>query len=94
MEGHGGGAWTRLAFSSESEWLKGQYRSWGGHLELGTNLLTDTFLQGKSWADELLAVAKGSVGRLLLVGGAVRTWSWSGVSCSEAAALWGSHGAA
>jgi chloramphenicol 3-O-phosphotransferase len=68
-EGHPGEAWSRLVFSPESErLLQGQCRGWGCHLELGTNLLVDAFLQEKSWADELLAVVKASGSRLLLVG--------------------------
>jgi chloramphenicol 3-O-phosphotransferase len=68
-EGRPGEAWVRLAFSPESDrLLVGQYRGWGCHLELGTNLLVDAFLQDKSWADELLAAVKRSGARLLLVG--------------------------
>ena len=68
-EGHPGEPWVRLAFSPESErLLQGQYRGWGCHLELGTNLLVDAFLQDRAWADELLAVVRRSNARLLLVG--------------------------
>ena len=56
--------WTRLAFSPESDrLLKGQYRGWGCHLELGTNLLIDAFLQDQSWADELISVVEKSGAR-------------------------------
>lgn len=68
-EGHPGEPWMRLAFSAESDrLLKGQYRGWGCHLELGTNLVVDAFLQDKSWADELISVVQASGARLLLVG--------------------------
>ncbi len=68
-EGQPGVPWMRLAFSTESDrLLKGQYRGWGCHLELGTNLLIDAFLQDKSWADELISIVQASGARLLLVG--------------------------
>lgn len=68
-EGQPGVPWTRLAFSPESDrLLKGQYRGWGCHLELGTNLLIDAFLQDKTWADELVSVVEKSGARVLLVG--------------------------
>lgn len=68
-EGQPGVPWMRLAFSTESDrLLKGQYRGWGCHLELGTNLLIDAFLQDKSWADELISVVQAAGASMLLVG--------------------------
>ena len=46
----------------------GAHGRWGCHLELGTNLLIDAFLQDKSWADELVRVVDKAGARLLLVG--------------------------
>ena len=45
---------ARLELSEAGErFLKGQTAGWGKHLELGTNLLIDAFLQEKHWADDL-----------------------------------------
>jgi len=43
---HGGSPRTRVVFNSHGErLLKGLHRSWGAHLQLGTHLVIDHFLQ-------------------------------------------------
>jgi chloramphenicol 3-O phosphotransferase len=48
--------------------LAGLHRGWGVHLELGTNLIIDHFLQEPEWHDEILAILRRSGARLLRVG--------------------------
>ena len=48
--------------------LSGLQRGWSEHLQLGTNLIIDHFLQDKEWSDEATGMIKGSGARIFLVG--------------------------
>ena len=59
---------ARLELSEAGErFLKGQTAGWGKHLELGTNLLIDAFLQEKHWADDLREAIDNSGAKVLNV---------------------------
>jgi chloramphenicol 3-O-phosphotransferase len=66
---HGGAPRLSLRFNPLGRRiLAGLHRSWGQHLELGTNLIIDHFLQEQDWQDEVLPLLRASGARLLLVG--------------------------
>jgi len=66
---HGGTPRTRVVFNSHGErLLKGLHRSWGAHLQLGTHLVIDHFLQDPEWYEDLMRVLKESRARLFSVG--------------------------
>ena len=72
---HGGSPRLRLVLSPLGRrLLGGVHRSWGVHLDLGTNLIIDHFLQERGWCEEVLAVLRGAHARIFFVG----------VSCSVA----------
>ena len=48
--------------------LAGLHRGWGQHLELGTNLIIDHFLQEREWQEEIMALIHQTGARLLCVG--------------------------
>ena len=59
---------ARLELSEAGErFLKGQTAGWGKHLELGTNLLIDAFLQEKHWADDLREAIHNSGAKVINV---------------------------
>ena len=48
--------------------LRGAHRSWGAHLDLGTNLIIDHFLQEKEWCEEVTAILRDTGARIFMVG--------------------------
>ncbi|MSO94865.1 MAG: hypothetical protein EXQ81_03605 [Thermoleophilia bacterium] len=48
--------------------LSGVHRSWGAHLQLGTNLIIDHFLQDADWCEEMLEVLHSAGCRVFFVG--------------------------
>ncbi len=48
--------------------LRGVHESWGLHLQLGTHLIIDHFLQDKDWCAEVLQVLSDVAARTFLVG--------------------------
>ena len=48
--------------------LRGVHESWGLHLQLGTHLIIDHFLQNEDWCAEVLRVLRGVEARTFLVG--------------------------
>jgi chloramphenicol 3-O-phosphotransferase len=44
------------------------HRSWGHHLELGTHLIIDHFLQEGEWKEEVLGILRDSGARIFFVG--------------------------
>jgi chloramphenicol 3-O phosphotransferase len=66
---HGGSPRLRLVFNPHGRnLLTGIHRSWGHHLELGTNLIIDHFLQDEEWKDEVLGILRESGARVFFVG--------------------------
>ena len=66
---HGGSPRLRLVFSRHGrKLLAGMHRSWGKHLELGTNLIIDHFLQEEEWKEDNLGVLRDSGTRVFFVG--------------------------
>ena len=66
---HGGSPRLRIALSPHGRrLLHGIHRSWGAHLEIGTNLIIDHFLQDPEWCTEVLDVLRESGARIFLVG--------------------------
>ena len=66
---HGGSPRLRLVLNSHSRrLLTGVHRSWGLHLELGTNLIIDHFLQEEDWNAEVMAILHDARARLFCVG--------------------------
>jgi chloramphenicol 3-O phosphotransferase len=66
---HGGSPRLRLVFNPHGrKLLAGIHRSWGNHLELGTNLIIDHFLQDEEWKDEVLGILSDSGARVFFVG--------------------------
>jgi len=66
---HGGSPRLRLVLNPHSRrLLRGVHRSWGVHLELGTNLIIDHFLQEEDWSAEVLAILHKVRARLFCVG--------------------------
>jgi chloramphenicol 3-O-phosphotransferase len=66
---HGGSPRLRLVLNPHGRrLLTGLHKSWGAHLELGTSLVIDHFLQDPSWCSEVLDVLQASHARLFLVG--------------------------
>jgi chloramphenicol 3-O-phosphotransferase len=59
----------RVVFNSHGErLLKGLHRSWGAHLQLGTHLVIDHFMQDPEWYEDFMRVLKESRARLFSVG--------------------------
>lgn len=66
---HGGSPRTRVVFNSHGErLLAGLHRSWGAHLQLGTHLVIDHFLQDPEWYEDFMRVLKQSGARVFSVG--------------------------
>jgi chloramphenicol 3-O phosphotransferase len=66
---HGGSPRVRIDLSPHvRQLLHGLHRSWAAHLELGTNLIIDHFIQDSSWCDEVVNMLKGSGARIVVVG--------------------------
>ncbi|MCE9543768.1 MAG: chloramphenicol phosphotransferase CPT family protein [Verrucomicrobia bacterium] len=66
---HGGSPRLRLTLNPHGrKLLSGLHRSWGKHLELGTNLIIDHFLQEGEWKEEVLGILDDSGARTLCVG--------------------------
>jgi chloramphenicol 3-O-phosphotransferase len=67
--GVGGAPRQRLVLSPLARrLLSGVHRGWGAHLQLGTNLIIDHFLQESEWCDEMQGVLHDSGCRVLFVG--------------------------
>ena len=72
---HGGSPRLRLVLNPHGRrLLSGVHRSWGAHLELGTHLIIDHFLQDAAWVEEVLEVLARAGARVF----------WVGVDCSLA----------
>ena len=66
---HGGGPRLRLVLNPHGRRrLSGVHRSWGAHLELGTHLIIDHFLQDAAWVEEVLEVLAGAGAQMFCVG--------------------------
>ncbi len=66
---HGGSPRMRVVLNPHSRrLLSGLHRSWGAHLDLGTNLVIDHFLQDKSWSEDIVDVLRRTGARIFLVG--------------------------
>ena len=66
---HGGSPRLRLVFSPHGrKLLAGMHRSWGKHLELGTNLIIDHFLQDGEWKEDVLEIFRDSGAHVFSVG--------------------------
>ncbi|MCP4463465.1 MAG: hypothetical protein GY819_11770 [Planctomycetaceae bacterium] len=64
-----GKPYLRLELSSWGrQILRGVHESWGLHLQLGTHLIIDHFLQNEDWCAEVLRVLRGVEARTFLVG--------------------------
>ena len=66
---HGGKPRLRLVLNPHGRrLLSGVHRSWGAHLELGTHLIIDHFLQDAAWVEEVLEVLARAGARVFCVG--------------------------
>ena len=66
---HGGSPRLRLVLSPHGRrLLTGVHRSWGAHLQLGTHLIIDHFLQDAAWVEEVLEVLARADARVFCVG--------------------------
>ena len=66
---HGGSPRLRLVLSRHGrQLLAGTHQSWGKHLELGTSLIIDHFLQEAEWKADILGILRASGARVYLVG--------------------------
>ncbi len=66
---HGGSPRLRLVFSPHGHrLLVGVHRSWAAHLELGTNLIIDHFLQDAAWVEDVLHVFQKAGATVFCVG--------------------------
>lgn len=66
---HGGSPRLRLVLSPHGrQLLAGTHQSWGKHLELGTSLIIDHFLQEAEWKADILGILRASGARVYLVG--------------------------
>jgi chloramphenicol 3-O-phosphotransferase len=66
---HGGSPRLRVVFNAHGQrLLKGVHRSWGAHLQLGTHLIIDHFLQDPAWYEDLMEVLRQHGARLFSVG--------------------------
>jgi chloramphenicol 3-O phosphotransferase len=66
---HGGFPRLRLVLNPHGRrLLSGVHKSWGAHLELGTNLVIDHFLQDATWSEEVLDVLRGTGAHIFCVG--------------------------
>ena len=66
---HGGSPRLRLVLNPHGHrLLSGLHRSWAAHLELGTHLIIDHFLQDASWRDDVLGVLRGAGAKIFRVG--------------------------
>jgi hypothetical protein len=65
---HGGRPRLRLVLNPHGRrLLAGVHRSWGAHLELGTHLIIDHFLQDADWVEEVLEVLARAGARVFCV---------------------------
>ena len=68
-DAHPGSPGLRLEFNPHGRrLLTGLHKSWGVHLELGTNLIIDHFLQDEAWCREMLDTLRESNARVFTVG--------------------------
>jgi chloramphenicol 3-O phosphotransferase len=66
---HGGSPRLRLVLNPHGRrLLSGVHRSWGAHLELGTHLIIDHFLQDADWSEEVWEVLRRARARVFCVG--------------------------
>ena len=66
---NGGAPRVRLSLNAGSRrLLSGIHKSWSNHLELGTNLIIDHFLQDADWCEEVLQLLQATDAHLLKVG--------------------------
>ena len=66
---HGASPRVRLVLNPHAQrLLKGVHRSWGAHLQLGTNLIIDHFIQDVEWYEDVIAVLRESRARIFTVG--------------------------
>ena len=66
---NGGSPRVRLVLSPfVRNLVSGVHRGWGAHLELGTNLVIDHFLQDSDWCEEMLEVLDATGCRQFFVG--------------------------
>ncbi|MCX6976450.1 MAG: hypothetical protein NTX04_00620 [Verrucomicrobia bacterium] len=66
---HGGSPRLRLALSPFARrLLSGLHQSWANHLQLGTHLIIDHFLQEESWSTELLTALRKTPAHLFSIG--------------------------
>jgi len=66
---HGGSPRLRLVFNPHGHrLLAGVHRSWAAHLELGTNLIIDHFLQDAAWVEDVLQVFQKAGATVFSVG--------------------------
>ena len=66
---HGGSPRLRLVLNPHGHrLLSGMHRSWAAHLELGTHLIIDHFLQDAAWRDDVLGVLRGAGAQVFRVG--------------------------
>ena len=66
---HGGSPRLRLVLNPHGRrLLSGVHRSWGAHLELGTHLIIDHFLQDADWSEEVFEVLRKAGARIFCVG--------------------------
>jgi chloramphenicol 3-O-phosphotransferase len=66
---HGGHPRVRVVLGPGARrLLSGVQQGWGAHLELGTNLIIDHFLQEQDWVDECLATLRASGATVFTVG--------------------------
>lgn len=66
---HGGSPRMRLVLNAHGERvLKGLQSSWGAHLQLGTNLLIDHYIQDADWYTDFQSMLRESGARLFSVG--------------------------
>ena len=66
---NGGAPRVRLSLNEGSRrLLSGIHKSWSGHLELGTSLIIDHFLQDVDWCEELLELLQATDAHILKVG--------------------------
>jgi len=65
---HGGSPRLRLVLNPHGRrLLSGVHRSWGAHLDLGTHLIIDHFLQDADWSEEVWEVLRRAGARVFCV---------------------------
>ena len=66
---HGGSPRMRIVLNPHGQCLlKGLQRSWGLHLQLGTHLMIDHFIQDAQWYEDLMEMLQKSGARLFSIG--------------------------